>query len=264
MWWTEGSTTDAETLKWVNEKIPSLPTADYMYDWVDIKWHRSFLLTRRAAGTRFDEAWPKLTRDQRINVAQQLATYCKLLAEFTSDYLETVTGRGVEGKHCLRPRNQLPEWKPRVESRVTREQYRQWLTRKEKHEPPDFGGPFVLWHPDLNPTNFFVTIPKTPEESPQLTAIIDWSNVGYYPKYFAATRPREQSHYAIEPPMEFFTHMDGGEFSESYIHWDGFDWMWMLSNALYKEGFPLETENWRERWGDWLRHINQRELPIGH
>jgi hypothetical protein len=40
--------------------------------------------------------------------------------------------------------------------------------------------------------------------------------------------------------------------------------MWMLSNALYKEAFPLEMENWRERWGDWLRYINQDELPIEH
>jgi hypothetical protein len=140
----------------------------------------------------------------------------------------------MEGKHSLRLREDLPEWKPRVEPRVSQEEYREFLKRVDDYEPPSFGEYFVLQHPDLNPTNFFITTPSNSNTAPRVTAIIDWSDVGYFPKFYAATLPRGQHHFAVENQP------------------GGFDWMWMLSNALIKEGFPLEMDyltrtmpNWR-------------------
>jgi hypothetical protein len=131
------------------------------YNWIDVEWRRSFMLTRRAPGTRYDEAWEFLTTEQKLQIAAQVAKHLKSLAELTSDYVETVVGRGLEGMHSLRLREDLPEWKPRVEPRVSREEYREFLKRKDGHEPPNFGERFVLQHPDLNPTNFSLQLLRT-------------------------------------------------------------------------------------------------------
>lgn len=224
MWWIEESTTDAATIRFINKNIPPVPTEEIIYDWTDPEWGRSFMLSRRVPGTRYDEAWPRLTREQKLQIATQVAKHLKSLSKPTSDYVETVEGRGMEGEHSLRLREDLPEWKPRVEPKVSREQYREFLKRARAFEPPSFGEHFVLQHPDLNPTNFFVTIPSNSYEVPRVTAIIDWSNVGYFPEFYVATHPRGQYHFAVEDQR------------------GGYDWMWMLSNALVKEGFPLEMD----------------------
>jgi hypothetical protein len=231
MWWVSGSTTDAETIRFVNENIPSIPTEKIVYDWIDEEWRRSFMLTQRAPGTRNDEAWPLLTTEQKLGVAAQVAKHAKALAEFTSDFMGTVTGRGFEGQHSLRHREDLPEWKPRIEGKASSAQYRAFLKRKHGIETPDFNGPFVLQHPDLNPTNFFVTF--TSDEVPKVTAIIDWSNVGYQPKFYVATLPSGRYWFAVEDQL------------------GGADWMWMLSNALVDEGFPLEMEHLRKTMPAW-------------
>lgn len=196
-----------------------------MYDWIDSEWLRSFMLTRRVPGTRYDEAWPSFTTEQKLQIAAQVAKHAKSLAELTSEYVETATGRGIEGIHSLRIREDLPDWKPRVELRVSREEYRKFIKRILKdYKPPDFRERFVLQHGDLNPTKFFVTTPADSNEVPRVTAIIDWSLVGYKPSFHVATLPRGAYDFAVEDQPE------------------GWDWLRMLSNALVKEGFPLEMD----------------------
>jgi hypothetical protein len=124
MWWVEESTTDATTIRFINKNISSLPTEELMYDWIDLEWRWSFMLRRRAPGTRYDEAWEFLTTEQKLQIAAQVAKHLKSLAELTSDYVETVVERRLEEMHSLRLREDLPEWKPRVEPRVSREEYR--------------------------------------------------------------------------------------------------------------------------------------------
>lgn len=102
MQWTGESTTDATTIRFINTNIRSLPTEEVIYDWVDIEWRRSFMLTRRAPGIRYDEAQPFLTTEQKLQIAAQVAKQLKSLAELTSDCIETVVGRGLEGMHSLR------------------------------------------------------------------------------------------------------------------------------------------------------------------
>jgi hypothetical protein len=90
--------------------------------------------------------------------------------------------------------------------------------------PPDPGVPFVLQHRDLIPTNIFVTIPEGSEEEAEVTAVIDWQRLAYCQKWEVATTPRGLWSYVV------------------YNQEDGNDWQWMLSNALYDEGFPLELD----------------------
>lgn len=89
--------------------LMSQQTEEIMYDWIDIEWRRSFMLARRAPGTRFDEAWPLLTTEHKLQIAEQIAIHAKSLSAFTSSHIETVTGNGIEGIHSLRLRVDLPE-----------------------------------------------------------------------------------------------------------------------------------------------------------
>ncbi|KAG4441885.1 hypothetical protein IFR05_002626 [Cadophora sp. M221] len=96
-------------------------------------------------------------------------------------------------------------------------------------------------HPDCNPGNFFVTTTSGPEQMPQVTAIIDWERVGYFPNYLAATTPRWNQHFIIgdqkEPTEEIF------------------DWQWMISNACVRVGFPLELDYTKESLKHQIAHF---------
>ncbi|TVY36640.1 hypothetical protein LOCC1_G006790 [Lachnellula occidentalis] len=224
--WVEGVTTDAESIRFVNKKIPSIPTKELIYDWIDHDWYRWFMLSRRVPGTRFHEAWPQLSAIQKLDVADGYAKHAKALAAFTSEYIETVTGQGVEGMWRLAPRESLPDWKPRIEPRVTKEEFQKYLKRswgRINVAPPDAGA-LVLAHGDPTAGNIFVAVPEDPEEEAKVTAIIDWQALAYQPKWTIASTPRGQIGYSV------------GEQE------DGRDWQWMLSNALYDAGFPLELE----------------------
>lgn len=215
-----------------------------MYDWIDPEWCRSFMLTRRVPGKTFEEAWPLLTTEHRLQIADQIAVHMKAISAFTSDHVETVTGKGIEGIHSLRLRVDLPFSVPRVEPPVSKEDYRKYLEKKYKQtDIPEIGEHFVLQHPDLNPTNYFVAVPSNPDEAAKLTAIIDWNRVGYYPAFNLTLYQRALSIYAVGGSRE------------------GADWMWMLSNALYKVGFPLEMEFLRRIWPVW--GIQEKNLPEG-
>jgi hypothetical protein len=75
MWWAEQSTTDAATIRFINQNISSLPTEEIIYDLIDLEWRRSFMLTRRVPGTRYDEAWELLTVEQKLQIAAQVANF---------------------------------------------------------------------------------------------------------------------------------------------------------------------------------------------
>jgi len=166
--WTEGRTVEADILRWVNKNSPSIPTTKIIYDWVDAAWNRTILISRRVPGKTYKDAWPSLTQRQRLAVADQVAGHLKTLSEHTSDYAETVTGSGPVGAWSLRVREALPRWQPRIEPRVSREDYEAYMKRRDKRAgvesaPPGIGEPFVLQHDDCSPTNIFVTTPSEPE-----------------------------------------------------------------------------------------------------
>jgi hypothetical protein len=98
-----------------------------------------------------------------------------------------------------------------------------------------------LQHPNLNPANIFVSNPSDSNECPRVTAIIDWSNVGYLPKFYQATLPRRSHHFIVEEQL------------------DGLDWVWMVSNALVEEGFPLDMYYLRRTTPSWS--ICSENLP---
>ena len=215
--WVEGLTTEATTIRFVNKNVPSIPTEEIMYDWINPLWNRTIMISKRVAGMTYQEAWPSLTTQQKLQVADQVAEHFKALAEMTSHYVETVEGSGLKGQHSLRVREALPYWKPRVKPRVPLKDYVAYITRVDDGiEPPNSKEPLVLQHPGVGPMNLFITIPPISEESPKVTAIIDWEIVGYRFKWEVSTYPRISRGFEIEtrPPC-----------------WEARDWQWMLSNA---------------------------------
>ena len=242
--WVEGLTTEATTIRWVNEHVPSLPTEKVIYDWVDAEWNCTVMISKRVPGKTYQEAWKGLTKQQRLAVADQVAGHLKALSEMTSDHVETVQGTGLVGEYSLRVREPLPAWKPRLEPRVTREDYEAYAKRNNdamgfEMELPDQGEPLVLQHPDCSPGNFLVTTPEDPNEMPKVTGIIDWERVGYLPKLYFAMNSRANPDFMVEQ------------------NYEGMDWQWMLSNALVRAGFPLELEYTKARY----RVILDRKHP---
>ncbi|CZR56309.1 uncharacterized protein PAC_06197 [Phialocephala subalpina] len=234
--WVEGLTTEATTIRWINNKVPSIPTEKVLYDWIDPMWNRTIMISERVLGKTYQEAWPSLTMHQKLSVADQVAKHLKALSEMTSDYVETVQGTGLVGAWSLRVREPLPFWKPRVEPRVSRDDYEAYIKRQNdsygiKIIAPNIGQPLVLQHSDCNPTNFLVTIPSNIDDQPIVTGIIDWEGIGYLPKWRIATCPRLGQGLRVEtnPPVR-----------------EGNDWQWMLSNACVRVGFPLELDYIKE------------------
>ncbi|KAH6706478.1 hypothetical protein BKA61DRAFT_698273 [Leptodontidium sp. MPI-SDFR-AT-0119] len=235
--WAEGMTTEYATIKWVNQHIPSLPTVEVIYHWIDVEWKRTIMISKRIPGKTYLTAWPALTTPQKLHVAAQVAGHLKSLSEWTSDYVETVEKTGAVGVFSIRERETLPAVTPRVESRVSREDYEAFMKRSNLGKgilalPPNLGEPLILHHPHCHPDNIFVTTPSGPEQMPQVTAIYDWEHVRYFPKYWVATTPRWWQDFVIgnqkEPTDEVF------------------DWQWMLSNACVRVGFPLELDYVKE------------------
>lgn len=106
--WVGGLTTEGDTIRWVNKNVPSIPTTNLIYEWVDAAWNRTIMLSHKAPGMMYDEAWPKLTEQQKLAVADQVAGHLKALSEHTSDHIETVTGGGARGCWSLRVREPIP------------------------------------------------------------------------------------------------------------------------------------------------------------
>lgn len=245
--WTEGLTTEATTIRWINKNVPSVPTEEVIYDWIDPEWNRVITITKRVPGEIFEDVYYSLTTQQRLCVADQIAGYVKELSKKTSDWVETVQGTGIAGEYSLRVRELIAPWIPRVEPRVSHEDYQAFVQRfneryKMKIAHPGMGEPLVLQHTDLHPSNFLVTIPSNADEMPKVTGIIDWEKVGYLPRWQIATLPRLLRRFSIEA---------------NPYHPERHDWQWMLSNAYVRLGLPLEWEYAKE----WAAKFYFRKYP---
>ncbi|KAK0111072.1 hypothetical protein ONS95_001452 [Cadophora gregata] len=235
--WVEGLTTEADTIKWVNKHIPSLPTPEIIYTWTDVKLCRTITLTKRVSGKLLRDAWIDLDCSQQHHLADQIANHLKLLSVWESEYIETVLHAGFPCScgeaWSLREREALPAVIPRLEPRVPREEYEKFVTRRNAHlgitvSPPDFGEPLILQHLQCTPQDVFVEMPTAEGEMPKVTAIFGWSHVAYFPKYKVATNPRESGYFGALAHRKFRIGDD--------------HWRWMLSNACVRLGFPLAFE----------------------
>ena len=195
--WTEGVQLEGRIIQFINKFHPEIPTTELIYEWIDVAWDRSFMIMKRAPGVELLQAWSFMTSSQRQDVANQVASHVKTLAQSTSKRVETVDKLGVGaigyavGPMPLKLVPTRPSWKPWMHPPFSRDDYLEHISYQygcTSASIPDTGSEFVLYNPDIHARNVFVKLPK-PGEKGELTQIIDWEFTGYWPHWWVATCP---------------------------------------------------------------------------
>jgi len=245
--WAEGMELEADTIQAVRDEIPSVPVPEVIYSWLDKAWNRSYLLLKRVSGQTLEDAWPKLSTGQVKKIAVDLAKYTSTLSEFTSRQLKTINGCGVHDEDHLFGSPDLdttPSWKPVIRPVFTCETVTTYLRNLGGEEPPPLGKEplFYFYHPDMGPTNVFVSVSGPKEEDVHITAIIDWEAAAYYPLWWIYLKPQVSAGFAL------------GSVQDS----EQWDWVCRLSDAMIDEGFYGPVE-WYQRFSKYQRE--QRAKP---
>ncbi len=227
--WVEGMESEATTIQVVKENMPSIPIPEVIHSWVDEIWNRTFLLLKRVPGETIKDAWPKLSADQVEKIAEDVLNHIHTMTQFVHPQLQTVSGCGVQGESWLLeapPFAIWPSWKPCVRPVFTTETFAARLYDECGEEAPDFGPHFHFYHPDMGPTNVFVSVSGPMKEDAQITAIIDWEAAAYWPFWYIALKPRVSAGFIL----------DGVE--------EGHEWDWTkaLFYAIFEAGYPCPGE----------------------
>lgn len=99
-----------------------------------------------------------------------------------------------------------------------------------------------FYHADLNPTNIFTNrLPKDENNKVEVSDIVDWEVVGYFPPWWIALNPRVSAHFGVSGLFE--------EIDNDERYW----WTWMLSDELMEAGFLTDMERYDEFQKSWRR-----------
>jgi len=190
--WCEGMELESKTIEFVRAQAPEVPVPQVIHTWIDHSWNRTFLILRRVEGQTLDEAWPRLTSDQRMEIANKIAAYCCKLASISTSRFETATGCAVVEPFL----NDIadasrPSWIPRPIGPFSSESFASHLATVAPGSCLDVGDLFYFYHADLGPTNIMVL------ES-TVIGILDWESAAYYPKFWIATKPRLSAGFYLQ------------------------------------------------------------------
>ncbi|KAK4143388.1 kinase-like domain-containing protein [Dichotomopilus funicola] len=192
--WCEGLELEANTMRFVREKAPSVPIPELVHSWIDHDLNRTFLITKRVPGQILERVWPRLSPPQRTRIAEDIAGFCATLAANTSSRFETVTGCGVYEPRLMESApDSYPTWKPRTLGPLSQEPLRAYLTKASTEPAPDIDPLFHFYHADLGPTNIMLS-----EDGGRVTGIIDWESAAYYPRFWIATKPATSGAFYLE------------------------------------------------------------------
>lgn len=213
---------DGETTLWLAENT-TIPVVREMKHWTDSRSH--FFLMNKAPGETLEDAWPKLSTEEKEAYAREVVGYIAQLRTHKAATPQTVNGlpvinnlfgsrdnvvRGVEDKETwwARVRNGLPE------------KTEEW--RNEfKGAYPSHATPYVMTHCDLNAQNIVV-------HEGRVSAIIDWEFGGYFPdwwEYASAYRGIERSEwrynilYEMRKQLKFQlgNHIEAAKFCSEFV-----------------------------------------------
>ena len=229
--WREGKQLESETVKFVKQKVPSVPVPEVIYEWIDRAWQRTFYLMKRVPGENLSDAWPRLSQAEVGNIARELVEHIHALSKLTSPWLETANGCGVTeaillGEPDSSDGDTSPSWKPYLHPRYSPQTLTSHLaTHYHGETPPASDDRFCFYHDDLVTRNLFVSIPTAEGEMTHLTAIIDWETAGYYPRWWIDLKPR------VSPA-----------FHETAPNVTDASWSLALGHALAKAGFSHDHQ----------------------
>ena len=93
--WRKELELEANTIQFVRQHAKEVPVPEVIYTWIDHKLNRTFLIMKRVSGQTLEQAWPRLSSSQRIQIADDIARYCVILAKNTSSLFESANGGSV-------------------------------------------------------------------------------------------------------------------------------------------------------------------------
>ncbi|CAG9945501.1 unnamed protein product [Clonostachys rosea f. rosea IK726] len=183
--WHGGMELESTNIRFVKDKVPSVPVPDVIYEWTDPDFNRSFLVTKKIRGRTLEEAWLHLGPRRRELLAEEVACHISQLAKHTSSSFKTVCGRGVfEPRLLEKPREERPCWLPRLLGPFKEEDdMRNYMLSISNEVPPEIDQEFHFYHAELGPKNIIL------RENGAVAGIINWESAGYYPSFWVATKP---------------------------------------------------------------------------
>jgi serine/threonine protein kinase len=214
--WSPDTTSESETIKFVQKMAPQVPIPKVITSWVD--GERSFLVLKRVPGITLRDAWGTMSASQQDSILNEVVHCCEILASITSERLQDVSGGPVlepylahSGKDSLEPLNVCES--------------KEYFFRVDLHPNPEIKERFHLYHPDLGPGNILIY-------DQRLAAIIDWESAGFYPHFWISTKPSVSRGLDFCPPIPGI---------------DETEWRKRLRMKLQDRGYPRFAE-WFMEW----------------
>jgi hypothetical protein len=212
---------ESDTTQFV-KRMSSVPVPEDVFSWVDIAWHRSFLILKAFKGQTLDRAWGSLSTERRVHIADTIAEYCKELSLMTSERLMTQNGSAIREQFLIRsPPNAEPSWRPWIMGPCTPDQLKSYLSGSTQGWYGHIGL-FYFKHADLGPTNIIVS-----EEDASIVGVIDWESAAYYPKLWLGTKPGVSAGFYLQ----------GAD--------DRKAWATLLGQRLERQGLPQDIDAYR-------------------
>jgi aminoglycoside phosphotransferase (APT) family kinase protein len=199
-----GTNSEPATHRFVAEQT-SIPVPFVYGEWLseDGRWH--YLLEGRIAGQMLADCWPRLTIDDKLDLAEQVVAYMTELRRFTAGSMRSVSGnrlpnnlfvprpfpQGARGflRGTWRTDDDIfsREFLPALEhARVSAD-----LIRLLRRTMPPCAGQLQLTHCDLYVGNVMVDFSSSRPGGGRgavVSAIIDWESAGYWPAWFQHAR----------------------------------------------------------------------------
>ena len=248
--WVEGLTCEADNIWFLRTNVPHVPLPEVLGTFVDSHWSRTIIFMRCARGVRLDRAFPSLAYSQIRDVARQVAAVCADIGKLSSPHMQSVTGGGVMFSDDLLgdpDHKPMQDWQASIHPVLTpTEVQERVMTRQDSPEEgerpatcsPIEEGKFWLYNSDLNPKNIFVNkVPASSDDKVQVTTIVDWECLGYFPRWWIPMKPRSNPAFIVD------TEQDDERRAA---------WMCFLSEELAEAGFPMDYR--------WCREFLKRTL----
>ncbi|PLB49701.1 kinase-like protein [Aspergillus steynii IBT 23096] len=179
-------TREVENARFVEENT-SIPVPTVVQSWNEDATGRTFILLKRVPGEPLSAAWPKLSADQKDNIARQTAQYLQQLRSLQSNCLQALNGGPIYSNFLFPNRTSDVPHGPLASDEdlwLDMERSLQHIpeasrVRLRSRMPP--ATPYTFTHNDLINVNIMV-------DNGRLTGIIDWEWSGYFPVWCGEDR----------------------------------------------------------------------------
>lgn len=177
---TDGPNYESANLKFLSSKT-TIPIPEQLEEWKEDNG-RYFQIMKRMRGKPLEQAWPKMSQEERERVASQTAEWLKQLRGLHSDRMEALGGQPIYSAFLFGGDHRKGHGPLSSDDELWAE-----MSERLAHVPEEVRGklrerlpataPYTFTHGDLTDVNIMV-------EDGNLVGIIDWEGAGYYPVWW--------------------------------------------------------------------------------